>query len=70
MGAYSNWEADYEREQAYRDEVRADVEDWQRERDEARADDFRCPGCEIPTKDGRYCAECRNEAADYWRDDD
>lgn len=30
MGAYSNWEADYEREEAYRDEVRAGVNEWQR----------------------------------------
>ena len=32
--------------------------------DDDASDEFRCPGCEVNTGDGRYCAECRAERAE------
>lgn len=29
--------------------------------DDQRADDFRCPGCEANTGNGRLCGACRDE---------
>lgn len=30
---------------------------------------FRCPGCEVPTRGGRYCWRCQEEKPNSRRDD-